>query len=74
LALQGDYRSALAGGSPEEEAALLNNAGFAAGARGDYEKARAFLEQALKTRGEYHARASENLHLIQKVMERRSPQ
>ena len=67
LALQGNYSSAVAGGTPAEQAALLNNAGFAAGARGDYVKARELLTEAMKTRGEYYVRASENLRLFQSV-------
>jgi len=65
LALEGDYDRAVAGARLGEEAALLNNAGFAAAARGDYVTAEQLLQQAMKARGEFYARASGNLKLIQ---------
>jgi len=65
LALGGDYERATSGASPAERAALLNNAGFAAGMRGDYAKAEELLNQALTVKSEYYARASENLKIVQ---------
>ena len=64
LAMRGDYDRALAGGAPDDQAALLNNAGFAAGMRGDYVKAELLLGQALELKSEYYARASENLKVV----------
>ena len=64
LAMGGDYERATAGASADERAALLNNAGFAAGIRGDYAKAEELLSQALKVKSEYYARASENLKIV----------
>lgn len=64
LALKGDYDRALAGSSKEDRAALLNNAGFVAGMRGDYARAQDLLAQAMRQRGEYYDRAAENLKLV----------
>ncbi|MDP3852247.1 tetratricopeptide repeat protein [Phenylobacterium sp.] len=64
LALRGDYDRAVAGGTPDDQAALLNNAGFAAGMRGDYAKAEDLLGRALTLKSEYYGRASENLKVV----------
>lgn len=64
LAMGGDYERAVAGASAEDRASLLNNAGFAAGMRGDYGKAEELLGQAIKVKDEYYARASENLKIV----------
>jgi Flp pilus assembly protein TadD len=65
LAMGGDYDRAIAGGAPADEAALLNNAGFAAAMRGDYAHAEDLLNRALKVKGEYYGRASENLKIVE---------
>jgi Flp pilus assembly protein TadD len=70
MAMKGDYDRALAGASPDEKAALLNNVGFAAGLRGDYSQAEDMLGKAIAMRGEYYARAAANLKLV-KDMEAR---
>ena len=64
LAMGGDYERAVSGASMDDRAALFNNAGFAAGMRGDYVKAEELLNQALKVKTEYYARASENLKIV----------
>ena len=64
LAMKGDYRGAVAGGAPEDQASLLNNAGFAAALRGDYPKAEDLLGQAIKLRSAYYDKASENLKVV----------
>lgn len=64
LALRGDYDRAVSGGAPDDQAALLNNAGFAAGMRGDYAKAEDLLGRALTLKSEYYGRASENLKVV----------
>jgi Flp pilus assembly protein TadD len=64
LAMGGDYERAVSGGSADDRAALLNNAGFAAGMRGDYVKAEELLNEALTVKSEYYARASENLKIV----------
>jgi Flp pilus assembly protein TadD len=67
LAMQGDYATAMASGSPSDQASLLNNAGFAAGLRGDYAQAEKLLTQAMETRGQFYDRASENLAIIRSL-------
>jgi Flp pilus assembly protein TadD len=70
LAMGGDYERAVAGASSDDQAALLNNAGFAAGMRGDYAKAEELLGRAVTARGEYYARASENLKIVRALASR----
>jgi Flp pilus assembly protein TadD len=67
LAMGGEYDRAIAGGSPGDQAVLLNNAGFAAAMRGDYANAEALLDRAIKAKGEYYAKASENLRIVQSL-------
>lgn len=61
LAMKGDYRRATAAGPRDDQAALLNNAGFAASLAGDQAKAEELLDLAMKARGEFYLRASDNL-------------
>ncbi|RAK56137.1 hypothetical protein DJ017_17265 [Phenylobacterium soli] len=70
LALRGDYDRATDGVGAADRAALLNNAGLAAGARGDFGKAEALLQQAMATKGEFYPRASENLTLVRELQSR----
>jgi len=70
LAMGGDYDRAIAGGSAGDQAALLNNAGFAAGMRGDYDKAQDLLIRAVAVKSEYYARASENLKIVRALAAR----
>jgi Flp pilus assembly protein TadD len=49
----------------DDRAALLNNAGFAAGVRGDYAKAEQLLDEAMKARTQHYERAAENLKLVE---------
>jgi tetratricopeptide (TPR) repeat protein len=70
IAMKGEYDRALAGGAPTDEAARLNNAGFAAMLRGDYAKAEDLFTQAMKTRGEYYTRASANLEMTRALAAR----
>lgn len=64
LAMGGDYDRAIAGGAPADQAVLLNNAGFAAGMRGDYAMAEDLLGRAITLKSEYYGRASENLKIV----------
>jgi len=73
LALGGDYERAIAGGAAGDQAALLNNAGFAAGMRGDYAQAEALLDRALKAKSEYYDRAAENLKIVRALAAASSP-
>ncbi|HWE48056.1 MAG TPA: tetratricopeptide repeat protein [Caulobacteraceae bacterium] len=65
IAMKGDYTRATAGGEPSEQAALLNNAGFAAAMRGDYAQAEDLLDQAMRAKGEYYARAADNMKVVE---------
>jgi Flp pilus assembly protein TadD len=65
LAMGGEYDRAVAGGSPAEQAVLLNNAGFAAAMRGDYANAQALLDRAIKAKAQYYAKASGNLRIVE---------
>lgn len=65
MAIKGDYTRATAGGEPSEQAVLLNNAGFAAAMRGDYAQAEDLLDQAMKAKGEYYARAADNMKVVE---------
>jgi Flp pilus assembly protein TadD len=70
MALKGDYGRATAPGASEDQASLLNNAGYAAMMRGDYAKAENFFAQAIQLRGVYYARAADNLAIAKSLAER----
>lgn len=64
IAMKGDYARAIEGASPSDRAQVLNNAGFAAMARGDYPQAETLLAQAIQAKGEYYALAAANLEMV----------
>jgi Flp pilus assembly protein TadD len=64
MALKGEYARATAGAQKDSEAAVLNNAGFAALVRGDYARAETLLQQAIQRKGEYYDLATANLELV----------
>ena len=64
LAMKGDFAHAIQGGGDQDEATLLNNAGFAAALQGDYARAEDLLTRAIKLRGSYFERAGENLKIV----------
>lgn len=70
MALRGEYDRAVDGASGADRAASLNNAGLAAGMRGDFVKAEALLQKAMDAKGEFYQRASENLSLVQQLASR----
>jgi len=72
IAMKGDYERSVAAGGRDSEAALLNNAGFAAMLRGDYAQAESLFEKAIKAKGEYYARASENLQMARDLKARKT--
>jgi Flp pilus assembly protein TadD len=72
MALKGEYARATAGAPKDGEAALLNNAGFAALVRGDYTKAEALLQQAMARKGEYYDLAAANLELVRETKARQA--
>lgn len=67
VAMRGEYAEAMAGAAPEGRAAALNNAGFAAMMRGDYERAMDLFQQAIDSKGEYYGRASANLQVARSL-------
>ncbi|HZZ30957.1 MAG TPA: tetratricopeptide repeat protein [Phenylobacterium sp.] len=71
LAMRGDYDRAIAGGTPDDQATLLNNAGFAAGMRGDYAQAEDLLGRAITAKSVYYARATENLKIVRALAAQR---
>ncbi len=64
IAMKGDYAHAIEGASSSDRASILNNAGFAAMARGDYSEAEDLLGQAIQARGEYYSVAASNLEMV----------
>ena len=64
IAMKGDYARATEGISTTDRAAVLNNAGFAAMARGDYTAAEDLLGQAIQAKGEYYSVAATNLEMV----------
>jgi Flp pilus assembly protein TadD len=64
LAMKGDYTRAIQGGGDQDQATLLNNAGFAAAMQGDYARAEDFLNRAMKLRSTYFEKAGENLKVV----------
>lgn len=64
LAFRGEYARSVTAGPQDDAAMLLNNAGFAAGVRGDYGRAEELLGEAIKARAQHYERASENLKLV----------
>ena len=64
LAMKGDFAHATQGGGDQDQATLLNNAGFAAAMQGDYPRAEELLNRAMKLRSTYFERAGENLKVV----------
>ena len=64
LAMKGDFSRATQGGSDQDQATLLNNAGFAAAMQGDYARAEELLNRAMKLRSTYFEKAGENLKVV----------
>lgn len=64
LALQGRYDAALAGTDPLGAPEALNNVGYAALIRGDYQSARAFFLQAIDASPSYYEPAWSNLRYL----------
>jgi Flp pilus assembly protein TadD len=68
-ALQGKYVEALAGVPQEDMADALNNVGYAATLRGDYEAARAYFARALETSPAFHKKASANMQQLEGIVD-----
>lgn len=67
MSMQGEYDRAIKGAAAGDQAAVLNNAGFAAMLRGDYAKARELLTQAMKAKSGYYGLAAANLEMTQNL-------
>jgi Flp pilus assembly protein TadD len=65
LAWQGAFDRATTTGAGDDRAAVLNNVGVAAAIHGDYAQAEKYLNAAIVARGQYYARASENLQMTE---------
>jgi Flp pilus assembly protein TadD len=64
MALQGQYERALAASPAAGLPVALNNVGFAAIVRGDYDSAETYLVRAVQASPRYFERASENLRWL----------
>jgi len=73
LALDGRYDEALAGVDAEEMPNALNNAGYAALLRGDYEQARSLLLRAIDASPDFYEPASSNLRFLRSLEQRQAP-
>lgn len=73
MALRGDYRRATAVSGVEDRATVLNNAGFAAVMRGDYDQAERLFQEAIATKGASYGRAIENLKLVKALRTAEGP-
>ena len=67
LAWQGKYVEALTGASKEEMPVVLNNLGYIATKRGDYDFAEAYLSQAIELSPSYYAKAAQNLEFVKQL-------
>ncbi|HWU54737.1 MAG TPA: tetratricopeptide repeat protein [Rhizomicrobium sp.] len=67
MSMQGEYDRAIKGAAATDQAAVLNNAGFAAMLRGDYAKAKELLTQAMKAKNGYYGLAAANLEMTQNL-------
>jgi Flp pilus assembly protein TadD len=65
LALQGRYEPALAGASAAEQAAIMNNVGYAALLRGDHAKARSLFLGAIELDPGFFKEAKRNLAYLE---------
>ena len=70
-AMKGDYLTALAGVSRENLSDALNNVGYAAMMRGDYDAAEAYLTRAVESRASFHSQAADNLRMLKDLREAR---
>jgi Flp pilus assembly protein TadD len=63
-AMQGNYLNALAGVAKENLPDALNNVGYAAMLRGDYNAAEAYFTRAIEASATHHRLAADNLQLL----------
>ncbi len=74
LAWQGRYRQAVAGASRRELPSILNNVGYVAILRGDYERAEALLNQAMEASPSFNDKAWENIRYLETIKSQRRSQ
>jgi Tfp pilus assembly protein PilF len=67
MSMQGEYERAVNGAVAADQAVVLNNAGYAAMLRGDYDKAKDLFTRAMKVKGGYYAMAAANLEKTQSL-------
>lgn len=67
MAMQGEYERAINGAVAADQATALNNAGYAAMLRGDYDKAKDLFTRAMKAKGGYYSLAAANLEKSQSL-------
>ncbi len=67
LAWQGKYAEAAAGTRRRELPSVLNNVGYIAILRGDYDRAEALLNQAMEASPSFNDRAWENLRYLETI-------
>jgi Flp pilus assembly protein TadD len=67
LAWQGQYAKAAADPSPAEAPDVLNNVGYIAMMRGDYDVAETYLLRATEVSATYNKRAWDNIHLLESL-------
>ncbi len=70
MAMRGEYDKVIAGATSDNEAAALNNAGFAALLMSDYDTAENLFQRAMAAKGEYYDRASSNLALVHELRQK----
>jgi Flp pilus assembly protein TadD len=71
LAWQGRYSEALEGLAPGTSGEALNNVGYVAMLRGDYEAAERYLSQAMEVSATYNEAAARNLELLKSTRDGR---
>jgi len=67
LAWQGKYGEALTGTTKADTPVVLNNLGYIAMKKGDYQFAEAYLVQAMQLSPSYYAKAAQNLNVLHQV-------
>lgn len=67
MSMQGEYERAINGAVAADQAIALNNAGYAAMLRGDYDKAKDLFTRAMKVKGGYYSLAAANLERTQNL-------
>jgi Flp pilus assembly protein TadD len=67
IAMQGEYERAINGAVAADQATALNNAGYAAMLRGDYDKAKELFTRAMSAKGGYYSLAAANLEKNQSL-------